>query len=175
MHSVGFTLRAEMSLHEADREDLFAECTALVRRIELMVSGQPEPIVAGCRPSGAWSIYFGSDPAYHFDEQGRLRRAFAGGVLYRTQGNTLARLERQRTDEEVALLRTDLQPTDLQEFMLRLKRQVSDLQAQLSTEAAKGRRSHPPDVDVVALLARAVEQVMSVWPELSPAIPTRRG
>ena len=101
-----------MALHETHREDLFAEATALVRRIELRVPGEPHPVVAGCRASGAWSVYFGPDPCYHFDEQGRLRRAFVDDRLYRTQGNTLAQLSRKRHADNVELSRIDLSAAD---------------------------------------------------------------
>src|SRR5262245_36429166 len=129
-----------MSRHEADREDLFAEGTALTTRIELVLPGEAEPVVAGCRSSGAWSIYFGGDPCYHFDEQGRLRRAFAGGYLYRTQGKTLARLERRRTDTEVVLERTDLQSIDFEDFMRRLQVRVRGLQESLTAATVECRR-----------------------------------
>ncbi len=76
------------------RDDLMAEATALRERIEYSVAGQAEPVVAGFRTSGQWSLYFGSDPVYHFSANGALRRAFLGNDLYRSQGQTLARLTR---------------------------------------------------------------------------------
>jgi hypothetical protein len=74
-----------MSRNESDREDLMAEATALRRRVQLQVPGEALSIIAGFRDEGRVSIYFGPDPVYHFDEQGRLRRAFVAGRLYRTQ------------------------------------------------------------------------------------------
>jgi len=61
------------------------------------VPGEPENVIARFRADGSPSIYFGSDPVYHFDEAGRLRRAFVEEQLFRTQGDTLARLTRTRT------------------------------------------------------------------------------
>ena len=83
-----------MARQEVDREDLIAEAVALRRRIELALPGCDNPVVAGYRSTGALSLYFGADPVYQFDERGRLRRAFVGGHLYRTQGTTLAELTR---------------------------------------------------------------------------------
>lgn len=97
-----------MARAESDREDLFAEATAFVRRAELTVRGIGEPIVFGSKRDGAWSIYFGTDPVFHFDPGGRLKRAFAGGRLYRTQGDTLAELTREQTAGETILRRRDL-------------------------------------------------------------------
>ena len=173
MHVLGFTARPEMSLHETDREDLFAECTALVRRIELLVPGEPEPVVAGRRENGAWSIYFGKDPVYHFDEQGRLRRAFAGGALYRTQGHTLARLERKRSRQQVVLVRNDLSRGDLDQFLLRMQQQVGRLQDSLRAGELKCGRSFPEAVDVAGPLRSGLATVLAAWPNLAPAIPTR--
>jgi hypothetical protein len=163
-----------MSRHESDREDLFAEGTALTTRIELMLPGETDPVVAGCRPTGAWSIYFGGDPCYHFDAEGRLRRSFAGGYLYRTQGDTLARLQRTRTAEEVVLERTDLRPEYLSAFMQRMRLKLNLLQDALSRNAAEIRRQVPEGADVLAQLSAVVATILSQWPKLSPAIPTRR-
>ena len=106
-----------MARHESDREDLMREATALVRRVELEVPGEPEPVVCGFRADGRLSIYFGGDPVYHFDADGRLRRAFAAGHLFRTQGTTLARLTRVRQPAHTELQRHDLHPDELALFL----------------------------------------------------------
>ena len=79
-----------------DREDLLAEATALVERIELDVDEMDESIVIGFRPSGAGSIYFGPDAAYHFTSHNRLRRAYANGLLYKAEKRRLISLDRRR-------------------------------------------------------------------------------
>lgn len=105
-----------MARHEADREDLMREAVSLVRRVELCCPSQREPIVIGFRNNGNWSVYFGGDPVFHFDNQRRLRRAFVDGQLYRSQGKTLTRLTRQRSSEATRLLRHDLSSTELTDF-----------------------------------------------------------
>ena len=105
-----------MARNESPREDLMDEATALLRRIEWQLPGEKEPVVAGLRRGGATSIYFGSDPAFHLDEAGKLKRAFSGGFLYRTQGETLARLDRQRDATSTWLVRHDLTASELAEF-----------------------------------------------------------
>ncbi|HEX6986957.1 MAG TPA: hypothetical protein VF170_16385, partial [Planctomycetaceae bacterium] len=135
-----------MARHEADREDLLAEATALVRRAELALPGSPEPVVAGFRRDGGLSVYFGGDPAYHFDPAGRLKRAYRGGRLYRTQGETLAELTRDRTATETALLRRDLTPEETESFLTEMSVRLALLGAAVERgEARVGRRV--PDGD----------------------------
>ena len=67
-----------MARNEEDREDLMAEATALAERVELTVPQESDFVTAGFRRTGHLSLYFGQDPAYHFDEEGRLRRAAVG-------------------------------------------------------------------------------------------------
>lgn len=102
--------------NEADREDLMREAVALTRRVEIHLPGETEPVVAGFRDNGCWSVYFGGDPVLHFDAEGRLRRAFVGGQLFRSQGTVLSRLTRQRSESETTLLRYDLSPQELADF-----------------------------------------------------------
>lgn len=106
-----------MARHEADREDLFAEATALVRRAEFSIDGHPDVIVVGFRRDGALSVYLGADPVFHFNAAGRLKRAFIDDKLYRTQGDTLAELTRRRTATETILHRHDLEPPDVRHVL----------------------------------------------------------
>ena len=105
-----------MARHESDREDLMREATALVRRAELICPGETEPVIAGFRRDGRLALYFGPDPVFQFDPQHRLRRAYVAGFLYRTQGETLARLNRHRTQDQTLLVRHDLAPAELDTF-----------------------------------------------------------
>src|SRR5262249_43315964 len=102
--------------HEADRDDVMAQATALRQRGGLRVRGETELIVAGFRDDGRFSIYFGPDPVFHFDADGALRRAFVAGDLYRSQKQTLARLTRTRSDSMVRLIRHDLDAAELAAF-----------------------------------------------------------
>ncbi|MBS0205979.1 MAG: hypothetical protein JSS49_24065 [Planctomycetes bacterium] len=121
-----------MARVEADREDLLTEAVALVRRMELQTPGE-NSIVAGFRETGWLSIYFGQDRMYQFDEIGRLRRAYIDGLLYRTHGTVLAQLERQRTEQETALVRRDLSGADLAEFRSTMLARINSLLDRLTT------------------------------------------
>src|SRR5262245_37512289 len=86
-----------MARHEQDREDLIREATALIDRCELVDLSGGDPWVVGVRAGGAVSIYLGSDPVYHFNSAGQLRRAFVDGELWTAERGRLVRLARRRT------------------------------------------------------------------------------
>ncbi|MBX3443475.1 MAG: hypothetical protein KF774_13800 [Planctomyces sp.] len=164
-----------MAREEADREDLWAEASALSPRLELRLKGGAEPVVAGLRPAtGGWSVYFGPDPAYHFDRSGALRRAFVSDNLYRTQGETLARLTRRRTPDRVELLRSDLPPAELEGFLRQAEERLRDLHAALVAGVADILRRHPADGDGVPQLRQALEDILAAPLRLAPAISPRR-
>ena len=58
-----------MAREEHARENLIAEATALVERVELLLAGLPEPVVAGFRPDGSASLFFADDPVYQFNSR----------------------------------------------------------------------------------------------------------
>jgi hypothetical protein len=117
---------------EVDREDLLAEATALVDRVELAVAGSAEPVVIGFRAQGAASIYFGADPAYHFNSNGELRRAYCDGLLYKAEQGRLVALDRRRTDVAVELVRQVLSEAEQAAFVLRIADELRRLHGQLA-------------------------------------------
>ncbi len=163
-----------MSRHEADREDLMLEATAFVRRIELAVPQQSEPIVIGFKRHGAWSIYFGAEPVYQFDASHRLRRAFADGYLWRTQGPTLARLERERTASQTNLVRHDLTPIELLDFLASARQRLSKLVANWETGQVLRLRQVPADEKLEPAVLAALRSVLASGIELAPAVKGRR-
>ena len=108
-----------MARQESVKEDLIRDATALVERAELMCDGHPERITIGFFRDGRMAVYFDQDPFYQFDTEGRLRRAFEDGFLYRSQGLTLARLKRRRTSDEPPAETTILERLDLDQQLLR--------------------------------------------------------
>lgn len=139
-----------MARHEADKEDLIAEASALVDRFEFVnragtaadtdngqKQGHSAPVdpyvaeavafenhscvVAGFRRDASFSIYFGQNPFYQFTPQHQLRRAWENGYLFRSQGHTLARLDRQRGPTGTVLQRTDLTAAELEGFFDRMR------------------------------------------------------
>jgi hypothetical protein len=106
-----------MAREEEPREDLLREATALVERVELQVAGFADTIVAGFRRDGAASFYFGQDFVFQFNTANQLRRGYVEGRLYKAEAGRLVRLTRQRTADEVELLRHDCNAVEEQEFL----------------------------------------------------------
>lgn len=162
-----------MARLETDREDLMAEATALIHRAEFEVPGQQVSVIAGFRRDGALSIYFGADPCFHFDRQLRLRRAFVDGALYRTQGHTLARLQRTRTGQAVQLLRQDLTELERNAICDRVAERLQDLRTALQS-GARCVQEIPPQTGLSRRLAESLDQLLQHAIALAPAIRGKR-
>jgi len=159
-----------MAVHESDREDLMKEATALRRRCELSLPADNNTVIAGFRENGRFSLFFGADPAFHFDAVGRLRRGFCRGDLYRTQGETLARLTRHREAGKSLLSRHDLTREELATFLETMDQRLSHLHDCLQGDCVEIIQQIPaaptliPDImDALTLIGRSAER-------LAPAI-----
>lgn len=161
-----------MARHESDREDLIREATALKNRVEWQIPGESELVFTGVRAGGHLSIYFGPDPVYQFLPDGGLRRAYADGFLYRTQGTTLAKLHRERSTEQTVLLRSDLTQDELSEFLNTMDQRLDQLRLSIASGSAIQQRSvsDGTPTDYESLIEAAINAV----PKLAPAMPTRR-
>lgn len=138
-----------MAREEQVREDLLAEATALVERVELRVASLSAPVVVGFRREGAASFYFGADPAYHFNSAGRLRRAFASGLLYKAERGRLVSLDRRRTAGEVQLVRHELTAEETRIFLASLAANLLALSDALAQGRIERLRQQPEQADVV--------------------------
>jgi hypothetical protein len=165
--------RTEAEDPTLESEDRMRELVALVERIELRLPGQ-QSVVAGFRRNGALSLYFGEDPVYQFDETARLRRAYVGGRLFRTQGDGLAALTRARSGTETALLRHDLVRAELAEFRTQMLMRVRALRDALAQGKFEVVDQSPPDAPVAERLLKALQAVSSAAGELAPAINRMR-
>lgn len=163
-----------MAREESDREDLMREAVALVRRAEFTFPDRSDPVFAGFKRTGGLSIYFGPDPVYQFDDEGRLRRAYVDGLLYRTQGETLARLRRERTERETTLVRTDLTIAELESFLESMRNRLSWLREAIAAKRSLHHEQIPPESDLEPELISAIEVSLTADPPLAPAIPGRR-
>jgi hypothetical protein len=150
-----------MARDEHDREDLLAEATALVERVELRHSRGAEQVVAGFRRDGALSIYFGADPVYHFDVLGRLRRAYRAGRLFKADGGRLAALDRRRETGQTILLRHDLDEAEQAAFLSELRNRLRTLQSAVRAGLIETVRQVPQDADVVRRLSAWLDQFAS--------------
>jgi hypothetical protein len=164
-----------MARHEADREDFLAEAVALTRRVEGVLADRETVVVAGFRAGDWLSVYFGPDPMYQVDSAGRLRRAFEDGFLFRTQGETLARLTRTRTATETALVRHDLTPGELAAFRGRMTDRLADFVAALESQSFRPQRQIPvADATLLDDIAARLRRSLTAEPWLAPAIAGRK-
>lgn len=141
-------------------------------RIEWQIPSESEPVFAGVRSDGSLSVYFGQDPVYQFNHAGQLRRAYAGGFLYRTQGATLARLNRERSPDETILARCDLNSEELSQFLARMDDRLTRLRESIADGSAIQLRS--VSEGKAADYQSLIESAINASPKLAPAMPTRR-
>jgi hypothetical protein len=158
----------------AEPEDPLREAVALVERVELGRPESDETIVAGFRTDGRLSLYFGDDPCYQFDPQGRLRRAFVEGRLYRSQGSTLAALTRERKSEVTELIRHDLDPAELDHFRRMMLDQIGALRQSLASGHLPVIRQVPAETPILDRLLESLDAIVSAGGELAPAINRMR-
>lgn len=102
-----------MSRQESDREDLLREATALVQRAEFQLTQEPEPVVAGFRRDGCFSLFFGSERVVQFNSAGQLRRGYFDGKLLKADKGRLVWMTRVRTAEAVELHSRELSPIEV--------------------------------------------------------------
>jgi len=136
-----------MARDESKREDLLGEATALVERVELATADRAT-VVAGFRVGGEFSIFFGEDPAYHFNAHNELRRAYRNGLLIKATGRRLISLKRVRTENETQLVRHSLNDAEHDAFVEEMASRLRELQATLAAGAFEITRQVPADIDV---------------------------
>lgn len=162
-----------MARIEADRDDLMRDAVALIRRGAWKLPSEPAPVIAGIRQDGGFSVYFGDDPCWHFDARNGVRRAFAGGVLYRTQGETLARLTRVRTPSATTLHRVDLAAVELGTFLTAMLERLAGFTAALEDGTAELQQTSPAECPLAEELLPRLRDILRE-PRLAPALRTRK-
>ncbi len=160
------------------------------RRIALeTATGHGDPIFAGFK-RGAFSLYFGDEPIYHFDLEGRWQRAFVEGVHYlKGLDGDVHAIDRVREGENLVLRRRKLHPVEVIDLDARILSVALDMMAGLRD--GRFRRSEPPldkaqplsnvevrgsidrigNWDCSAWLAHSARYPGDVW---SPALPPAR-
>jgi hypothetical protein len=148
-----------MARQEQDREDLLAEATALVRRVELSVEGIGAPVVIGFRRDGCASLYVGGDEAWHFNTRGQLRRAYVEGTLLKAESGALVAMRRQPAAGKVELRRHDLSPEETRAMLGRLSGLLARLREAVGAGGARVLRQVPKGEDLVGEVRRLVESL----------------
>ncbi|WP_417388872.1 hypothetical protein [Gimesia sp.] len=166
-----------MALHEQDREDLMREATALYPRAVFQLKHLEEPLFWGEKKNGHFSFYFGSDPVYQFDQNAFLRRAFINGQLYRTQGNTLARLTKSHNSEESVLLRYDLTESELTACLQTMTQRFQELDLvwqDLQKVQMVQTLAECSDSELHILIHNQIRQILQHSEQLAPRIRGKR-
>jgi hypothetical protein len=139
-----------MARREQDREDLLAEATALVERVEIARHAHGEHVVIGFRRDGSASFYFGRTVAIHFNSRGELRRAHVDGELLKAEGRRLVALSRRRAAKEVQLVRHEFTAEQTTKSLADLKRRLNDLRDDLRTQDFQVIGQVPETTDVLS-------------------------
>lgn len=139
-------------------------------RVGLTRSDDPRDLVFAGFKHGAFSLYFGDEPIYHFDREGRWQRAFldARHYLKGLDGEVHA-IDRPREGANMVLQRTKLTPGQTAELDERIGRVAVDLAATL--ESGRFQRREPPagsaralrNADLLAFLARIGQWDAVAW------------
>ncbi len=162
-----------MARIEEDREDLMRDATALVRRMEIQIDGQEELIFIGYKRSGYLSIYLSQDLVYHFDDSCQLRRAFIKPFLYRSEGESLTRLARARTESTSELHSAKLSDEELVQFQLEMQNYIRTLQGALSEGRFKVIKQIPDEGDLPKELLSSLNIILSLNGKLSSPLVKR--
>ena len=142
-----------MTRQEDDREDLLRAATALVERAEFSISSLDETVVVGFRRDGSPSLFFGVDPVYQFTAANELRRAYRHGFLIKAERGKLVRLERDRTESAVKLLRHDMVKEEEECFFAELVDNVTSLRDEVCRGNYHLTGMVPNDCDVMTRIA----------------------
>lgn len=157
-----------MARTESDKEDLIRDATALVERAELVCDHDETLITIGFFRDGRCTVYLNQDPFYQFDSEGRLRRAYENGLLYRSQTDTLSSMVRERSSDadgnpqSVTLSRRDLDASELHEFLTRMHGYLRPLRDHIAASRYTVRRAVTADGDLpgqtLTMLNRVVDR-----------------
>jgi len=129
--------------HPTEAACLLQQGASYRRRIGLEPVATPgDPIFAGFK-HGAFSIYFGDAPIYHFDLDGRWQRAFVDGTHFlKGLDASVQAIDRVRDGPNLVLKRKTLACTEASDFDARVRSVAIELIADLG--AGRLGRVEPP-------------------------------
>jgi hypothetical protein len=131
------------AMPQTEASCLLASGTLYRVRAGLTTESGDGPLVFAGFKKGAFSLYFGDAPIYHFDLEGRWQRAYIGPTHYlKGLDGRVHAIDRVREGPNLVLRRRVLGPDEVRAFDL----QLCDVAASLLDELARGRfgRHEPP-------------------------------
>lgn len=138
-----------MARNESDREDLLREATALVMRAEFILPDEHEPVVAGFRRDGSFSLFFGGERVVQFNSAGQLRRGYFDGRLLKADKGRLVWLTRERTPTETILHSRELPPAESGATLDRATELIERLSSHLQASTFTLVGQVPPEGNIV--------------------------
>lgn len=134
--------------HETEAAGLLRSGRLFLRRVGLRRAGEAEVhAFAGVKPGtsgrepGALAVYFGDEPYFHLDMEGRWQRIFEGGVHYRKAlDNSADALERRREGSGLVIRRRALRFAEIADLDERARQMAIALLA-----AGEDELVAPPD------------------------------
>jgi hypothetical protein len=130
------------------REDLLCDARGLVPRVLIRAEfeGVPVEVLFGFR-GDALSIYFGGDPAFHFNSRGDLRRAFVGDRIIKAERGQLVSLTPKRSSDQTALMAMVMSSAAVSALLNDLRQRLSILAGLLAKNDATVLGCQPEDAD----------------------------
>jgi hypothetical protein len=121
--------------HPTEAACLLEQGASYRRRIGLKpIATTGDPIFAGFK-QGAFSLYFGDMPIYHFDLEGRWQRAFVKGTHYlKGLDATVHAIDRVRDGPNLVLKRRTLANAEADDLDARIRATARDLIADLDAD-----------------------------------------
>lgn len=147
-------MRCRVARLSQEREDLMNEAVALVPRsmLRVTISGNTCEVFAGFRGE-CLSLYFGSDPVYHFNSRGELRRAFAKDRIVKAVEGKLVIWQPDRQPHEVTMRSRPMEQGELADFGNEFSRRLDDLRRSLEQHSFEVVGEFPAESDIVRRLA----------------------
>ena len=106
-------------------------------------------MVIGFRACGAASIYFGEDPAYHFNTAGHLPGRTSTGALIKAERGHLIAMSRTRTPGEVQLRSHQFTAAESESLLANLCNRVMALAQDLAAGRFQAIGQVPADADII--------------------------
>ena len=161
------TEKASKMAHLSEAACLLKAGALYTRRV-LLEPAEGEPIFAGFK-RGAFSVYFGDAPIFHFDLEGRWQRVFIKGTHYlKSLDTTVQAIEREREGENLILKRRTLARDEVRDLDARIREAAIDLSTAIESRSLQ--RIEPAEAitpastdDLVAMLGRITRWDESAW------------
>lgn len=142
-----------MAREAHERDDLLRDARALVPRImlRLEIEGRSVDVLAGFRGE-ALSLYFGDDPAFHFNTRGELRRAFVDDRLIKAESGSLVSLSVSRSAKGTEFEARPLDQSEQHRLLAELESRMRTLAAALAVRRCEVLGQKPEESDALARL-----------------------